>query len=888
MSGARTVTYLFSDIEGSTRLWATNPDGASKALAWHDALSRRAVQDHGGTLVKMTGDGMHAAFDDPAAAVAAVVELQTALATPPDGTPALRVRCGLHVGADESRDNDFFGPGVNRAAAIMGAAHGGQILLSQALVDLLANRLPADASLRSLGEVRLKDLARPERLYQLVHPALRAEFPALRSLASVPNNLPQQLNSFVGRERDMEKVRELLAHNRLVTLLAMGGVGKSRLSVQLGAEMLEDCPDGVWLVELATAADSADVLQAVATVLGVKEEAGGGLMDAVVRHVRERTALLIVDNCEQVVNGVAELAKTLLQASRSLKILTSSRAALHVAGETLYHLPTLAVPDVGDISPEQLAQHASVRLFLDRTLAVNPTFQLTEKHAFAVAEICRQLDGIPLALELAAARTRSLPVDTIAARLDQRFRILTTGDRTALPRQQTLRALIDWSFDLLTPAEQALFRRLAVFAGGFTLAAAEDVATGDAVPSDEVIDLLSSLLDKSLVSMDNGTGRYGMLDTVRQYAKERLADAGEGDRTRERHAAYYLQQAQAAHASLGTDQQSASLHSLDADGENLLAAFSNTAKTEEGNLQAFTLMHALRYYLIHRGMPSAILSMCDELLSRPGFDTPSLLRCRVLSGAGQACSFMGRHSSARKYLQDALAIARQLQDSQRVAAILQPLAAALMGERDYDAARRCLDEAVTLARGNGNEYEEIAALTVRGMLHRLEGELDEAESIYRNVLLIARTSGHKESIAMSLLNLAMTRILRGQPSECRTMLGEALVIADETGSVQAQQSALEVCAGLAAAEGRWETAGRLFGYCESQAGRTALRRDAADEAFYQAALDRARNAAADETSRGEVIGRRMSAEAANAEAKSWLAAASMRSWKGRTNSTASS
>jgi predicted ATPase/class 3 adenylate cyclase len=866
----QTVTYLFSDIEGSTRLWETDPDGAARALAWHDRLSRDVVGRHHGVVVKMTGDGMHAAFAEPAAAVDAVIELQTALARTSEGVPALKVRCGLHLGADQRRDNDFYGPAVNRAARISGAAHGGQVLLSGAVAEQVRGTLPPGAGLRELGLVRLKDLASPERVFQLTHPALRAEFPALRSLESAPNNLPQQLNSFVGREREMDEVRGLLPRSRLVTLLAMGGVGKSRLSIQLGAEVLEDYPDGVWLVELAPLANAADVPQAVASVLGVKEDQGSGLMEALGRFVRDRRMLLILDNCEHVVHGVADLAKKLLQASATLKVLASSRDPLHIAGETVYHLPTLAVPRPGEVRPEELAPLASVRLFLDRALAANPGFQWTGKHAAPVADICRRLDGIPLALELAAARTRALPVDVIAARLDERFRLLTTGDRTVLPRQQTLRALIDWSFDLLDERERVVFRRLAVFAGGWTLEAAEMVVGGDGVDPHEVVVLLGALVEKSLVLMEADSGRYRMLDTVRHYAKEKLAESGEPRPAQERHVTHFLRLAERAQAALRTSEQSASLRDLDADRENVLAAFAYAVRTEHGSSQAFKLMIALRFYLIHRGLPSVILSMCEELLTRPELAKQPLLHCRTLSGAGQACSFMGRHSSARRYLHDALAIARELEDSKRVAAILQPLAAALMGEHDYDGARVCLDEAVALAKSGGDEYEEIAALTVRGMLHRLEGEGAQAEAIYRAVLGMARKSGHKESIVMSLLNLAMTLIPNGPQPECPALLTEALAIADETQSLQAQQSALEVCAGLAVAEGRWETAGRLFGYCESQAERTALRRDPADEAFYQAAIARARAQAATETAMGEASGRTLSADEALRDARSVL------------------
>ena len=870
----QTVTYLFSDIEGSTRLWETDPDGAARALAWHDRLSRDVVERHHGVVVKMTGDGMHAAFADPAAAVDAVIDLQTALARTAEGVPALKVRCGLHLGADQRRDNDFYGPAVNRAARISGAAHGGQILLSGAVAERVGNALPAGVQLRELGQVRLRDLSSPERLFQLVHPSLRSEFPALRSLASTPNNLPQQLNSFVGREREVGEVRALLAKNRLVTLLAMGGIGKSRLSIQLGAEVLEDYPDGVWLIELAPIADPADVPQAMAAALGVKEEPGGGVVEALTRFVRDRTLLLIIDNCEHVVRGAADLAKRLLQASPGLKVLASSRDPLQIAGETVYYLQTLAVPSADDVRPEDLAQRAAVQLFLDRAVAAQPSFHLTDKVAGPVAEICRRLDGIPLALELAAARTRSLPVDAIAARLDQRFKLLTTGDQTVLPRQRTLRALIDWSYDLLDERDRAAFRRLAVFAGGWTLEAAEAVVAGDDIATDEVLDLLASLVEKSLVVMEADSGRYRMLDTVRHYAAEKLAESGDGTATRGRHCLHFVDVAERARAALGTAEQTNRLRGLDADRDNLLAAYAATGEAVDGDAVAFRLMQALRFYLIHRGMPSAVLSMCQELLRRTGLAGRTLLRCRTLFGAGQACQFLARYAEARAYLDESLAIARELGDQARIAATLQPLGVALIGEGRYDVARAYVDEAVALAMEFGTQREQIGALNLLGMLHRVQMELGAAEDTYRRALTIARSRPEdEESVGVVLLNLVMTKVLQRDHESARAMLCEVVDIAARTGSVAVQQSAIEVFVGLAASEGNWQAAGRLYGFIEAQALRTGLRRDPADDAFVVACLERARQAAGTSFAGLEREGRALRPEQAMDEVRASLAAA---------------
>ena len=450
---------------------------------------------HRGSVVKMTGDGMCAAFDDPRDALAAVVAFQRALAVPaPEDDIALRARCGLHAGVVERRDNDFFGGVLNRAARIMAAAHGGQVLASQALAVLLADRLPAGVALRDMGTVRLRDLASPERVYQVTHSTLRQEFPALRSLSSTPNNLPQQVSSFIGRERESTEIRRALRKARLVTLLGAGGLGKTRMSLQTGADVMDDYPDGVWLVELAPVADARMVAQAIASVLGVKEETGRPVLEALAAAVSDRRLLVILDNCEHLLQACAETSGALLQAGPEMRILATSREPLHVAGETTYPLPALAAPDPQQpMAAAALAGFPAIRLFVDRAAAAQPQFRLTDQNAIAVAEICHRLDGIPLALELAAARVRALSVQSIAERLTDRFSLLTGGDRTALPRQKTLRASIDWSHDLLTDQERILFRRLAVFAGGATLAAVEAVCAGGDVAAADTLSLLADL-----------------------------------------------------------------------------------------------------------------------------------------------------------------------------------------------------------------------------------------------------------------------------------------------------------------------------------------------------------------------------------------------------------
>lgn len=870
------VTYLFTDIEGSTRLWEEAPERMRLALARHDALCHAAVERHRGTIVKTTGDGVHAAFDSARDALAAAVDMQIALAAPEAGDGiALRIRCGLHRGVDERRAGDFYGREVNRAARIMSAAHGGQILVSQAVADAVRAAPPADVSLRDLGVARLRDLAAPERVYQVIHPRLRAEFPALRSLEATPNNLAQQLNSFVGRSRELADVRRLLAANRLVTLLGMGGIGKSRLSVQLGAEVLDDYPDGVWLIELAPLADPQLVPQAVASVLGVKEEAGGTVLDALLKFARDRTPLIILDNCEHLVHACADVAKRLLQAGPKVKILATSRDALQIAGETVFQLAPLAAPDPREqAAAEALAQSDAVRLFVDRAGAAQPAFRLTADNARTVAAICHQLDGIPLALELAAARTRALPVEAIAARLNERFKLLVTGDRTVLPRQRTLRALIDWSYDLLAPPERMLFQRLSVFAGGWTLEAAEAVGAGGDIEAADVLDLLARLVEKSLVVADIEGGRYRMLETVRQYAQERLEEAAEADAARERHLAFYVRLADAARAELVGPSQGAWLERLDRELDNVLAAHAWCERANGGAEVGLQLVFSIKFYLLSRGLLALGERLSTEALARPQSQVSATWRCRGLAVAGQFLFYRGRYGEARRYLAESLALARELGDQSRIASALQPLGMACLGDGDLSSAGEYLEEAVKLAGQQGDQLSLAAAVNALAQLYRVEGRLDEAEPLCELVLSIARELGDQDSIAIALLNKAMLAISRGvRDGVARTLL-DVLEIAAAIGSRPVGQSLLEVTSALACLTGDSRSAARFFGAAEAQTEKTGLQRDPADEAFLSPLIVRIRAALGDVAYLdAERAGRSLSYEEAIGQARDWLSSA---------------
>ena len=867
------ATILFTDIEGSTGLWDQSPERMRLALARHDALVRSVVERNRGTLIKFTGDGVYAMFPDSVDALATALEIQLELADPKaTGGVALRVRCGLHAGEIERRDNDYFGSAVNRGARIMGAAHGGQVILSQAVVDGIAGRLPESIDLRDLGSVRLRDLSRPEHVYQALHPKLRQDFPALRSLEATPNNLPQQTNSFVGREEVLAGAKKLFARTRLLTLLGAGGLGKTRLSLQLAAELIDDYPDGVWFVELAPLSDPALVAQAVASVLGVVEEAGRPVEEALVKHVKDRRLLLILDNCEHLVQPCAELAKALLRAGPEVKVLATSRESLRLPGEAIFSVPPLVLPPrARPISPATLTEYESARLFRDRALAAQPGFEVTEKNAAAIAEICHTLDGIPLALELAAARVRALSVEAIAARLSDRFRLLTSGDRTSPRRQQTLRACIDWSFNLLSAAEQAMLRRLAVFSGGWTLDAAERIGADSTLDSGEILDLLSHLVDKSLVQVEADGGRYRLLETVRQYAEEQLAAAHESDQTRSRHLVFFVDFAEEASPHLMGSDQGAWLQRLDTERENILFALQWCDRADGGGELGLRLLCAVRVYWFTRGLGLLGMRVMSEALGRPGAQERTLLRCKALDAAAWLGYFTGRYGDAQRYEEEGLSIARQIEDKDRIVAALTLLGAVSLANQDRHAARRHLEECLALARELGDILRLEQALTGLAELYRVEGDLDRAEPLYAESLVLNRKEGVGSNIAVNLLNLAMVAIGRGSIAQARAALMEAFQIADAIRSRSAGRNALDVAAGLAAVLEDWARASRTYGAAEAELEHTGVRREAADEVFLLPLMATARAALGEEAyAVTQAAGRRLAYEEAVAETRQWL------------------
>jgi predicted ATPase/class 3 adenylate cyclase len=634
-----TVTFLFTDLESSTRLWEQHPAGMRDALARHDEILRNAVTRRDGVVVKSTGDGMHAVFVTAHDALAAASDAQQVLAGCEWGaTGPLRVRMGVHTGEAESRDGDYFGTAPNRAARLMAIAHGEQILVSNVTRELVGDAVTADVQLIDLGEHRLRDLSRPEHVFQLVVGGLDQSFPPLRSIDVMPTNLPVQLTSFVGRTSELKALAELSTGHRIVTLTGVGGVGKTRLALQVAAESLERFRDGAWIVELSSV-EAARVVAVIAAALDVEVRSGWTLEASLVDVLRSRSLLLVLDNCEHLLSEVRRVVEVILREAPGVSLLVTSREGLRVAGEQLFSVPSLS-------------EASAIELFVERASTVDSTFQLSEGDRVAVVGVCQRLDGIPLAIELAAARVSMFSVPELAHRLDQRFRLLT-GGRGAVERHQTLRAAVDWSYDLLTPVERVAFTRFSVFAGGCTMEAAEAVVADDGVPVEEVLDLLSGLVDKSLVTADrtHSVTRFDMLETVRQYAHEHLVDSGEAEVVRRRHAQWYVEFARAAGRGLYSADEEQWLEQLRVEIDNLDVAVGWALNADETDL-------AMRIggSFPRQGSARPLLGtafLAEQAINVTGADQHPL-RARVLAEAGWAKAMRGDPSTAVTMFEEAI------------------------------------------------------------------------------------------------------------------------------------------------------------------------------------------------------------------------------------------
>lgn len=871
-----TLTFLFTDVEGSTLLWEQHPEAMQAMLVRHDALVEACVERHGGMLVRPRGEGdsRFAVFPQPTGAVAAAAAIQQALHAEPWPVASLRVRMALHTGPSTLREGDYYGTEVNRCARLRAIAHGGQTLLSETTYRLVQDALPPGVSLRDLGEHRLRDLTRPERVFQLLHPAIPDAFPPLKATDTRPADLPAQATSFIGREREVEVARRRLLQPdvRLLTLTGPGGTGKTRLALRIAAGLRGNFTDGVSFVGLASIDDPDLVLPAMAQALGLQEGGSAPLRESVPRYLREKVLLLLLDNFEHVLPA-APLVADLLTACPALKVLVTSRTPLRVYGEHAAPVLPLGLPDLARLPPpEQLAGYEAVGLFVARAQAARPDFALSAQNAPAVAALCHRLDGLPLAIELAAARSRLMTPRALLARLEGAYghtplQVLVGGERDRPARQQTLRGAIAWSYDLLDQGEQALFRRLAVFAGGCTLPAVEAVCAVAGEPGDpfagcDPLEPLAALIDHSLLRLagqpDPQAGtqepRFGMLQTIREYALERLEAAGETEALRRQHAAYYLALAEEAAPRLNGAQQADWLARLEQEHDNLRVALQWAR--ESGEVECgLQLAGRLGRFWWMRGHLSEGRRWLEELLALAGSDRQastaqaliwaatlateqgdfgravalaerSLALCQDLGdGAGLALSlnvlgtvaqYQGAYDRATALYERGLALCRDVTDKAGSALLLNNLAVVVSTQGNDERAAALWEESLTLGRELGDSWGIATALASLGDVARDRGDDRRAAALHQESLALRRELGDRWGIADSLASLACVTHAQGEYARAAALYGESLALYHDVGDTWGRTVCLEGLAKVAGAQGQEERAARLLGAAAAQ------------------------------------------------------------------------
>jgi predicted ATPase/class 3 adenylate cyclase len=796
-----TVTFLFTDIEGSTRRWDEFGAAMNEVMAHHDTLLSEIVERHNGAVFKTVGDAICAVFERPADAASAALEMQRELQHSSwDNVGGLMVRMGIHTGSAFARDRDYFGPVVNRVARIVSAAHGQQILVSQGTADLIADNLPSGVELRDLGEHRLKDLARPERLFQLNEPNLPRDFPPLRSLDWHPNNLPTQLTTLVGRQHEIAVARELLLERnvRLVTLTGPGGVGKTHLALQIAADLLDDFRDGAFWIPLATVVDASLLLSAIATTVGVRELQGVSLQESVVSALRDKHMLLVLDNAEHVLSAATDIA-TLLAACPQLHMLVTSRALLRLYGEHDLRIEPLSVPAESrrrTPSLEELMSYEAINLFSERARAVRPEFNITEANADAIAELCRKLDGLPLAIELAAAQVRLLSPQATLARINagpgssSQLRVIGHGPRDLPSRHQSLGANIAWSHDLLDDDERALFRRMAVFAGSAGFEAIERVCGHDAKL--DSLDTLASLVDKSLVRVDElaDEPRYRMLETIRAFAHEKLDESGETERTQIVHLQYFLEFGEYAEQHWWGPEQANLLERLQREQDNIRAALRwclDSGDVETG----LRLASSIWRFWEARGRLREGRNAIERLLAGENGNVSDPVRARALSGLGILAFRQGDYDAAREAQEQSLALRRQLGTVSGIAMSLSHLGDIARQLGELDQARVYYEESLQLRRSIGYRTGVAISLTKLALIVRLDGDLQKAQELLEEALVIHRAVGNRSWEAAVLNYMGRIAFYRADAEGARALHIESLEIRRETG--ERWETAMALC-----------------------------------------------------------------------------------------------
>jgi predicted ATPase/class 3 adenylate cyclase len=816
------LTFLFTDLEDSTILWEKFPGMMRHALTRHDKLLREVVEQHHGQVVKSTGDGLHAVFTAASAGVSAAVAMQLAMAaeTWPDETGPLKVRIGLHAGESQERGGDYYGPDVNRAARVMGVGHGGQILLTETTTLLLRSSPPPELSLVDLGEFLLKGFASPERIFQASYPGLPADFPQLKAAPRHITNLPVQPNALIGRQREIAEAAALLRRKdiRLLTLTGPGGTGKTRLGLELAENIKDEFEDGAFFISLAEIRDPALLPSTIAKLWDIRVSGQNSLLEGVKAYLQYRSLLLVLDNFEQILEAGPVVAELLSSASR-MNVLVTSREPLHLYSEYTYPVPPLELPAPDNLpSLDRLIQFEAVRLFIERAQAVKHDFTLSKENALAVAEICRRLDGLPLAIELAAARIRLFPPRTMLARMERRISLLVGGARDLPQRQQTLNHAISWSHDLLSESEKILFRRLSVFSSA-ALEAVEAVCIADYELGDSLYGDLESLVDKSLIKQEPAGGdvRFGMLKTIREYAQNKLEEAGELEAIRDRQLGYFLKLSQEASAGLMRSDQAQWLARMEAERANLRSVLEwglkSARRTMAGVQMLSSLINLINFWQF-RGDQEEWFNWFDLALENNAGALPSL-RAHLLEGKGMQALLKGNYEQARDNFDQALALYREAENRENIGLLLAYRAQTALGLGDFAGAHQFAEMSLDTNYGE-DDWRTAAGLFDLGDAAYLQGHFEEAQQNYAEGLALVEDWGSAFPVALRNVRLAQVAVALGNTGEAAAHLHRALTLADGANDHMIVAMALGCLASQEMNADRPEAAARLLGAARSK------------------------------------------------------------------------
>ena len=807
-----TVTFLFTDIEGSTKLSQDFPDTYHDLLERHNEILQNAVESVNGFVFKTVGDAFCCAFQKTEDAIRAAVQAQKKFNSENRDDTFIKVRMGIHKGNAEWVGNDYMGYiTLARTSRIMSAANGSQVLISDDAYESVKEFIEMEISFRDLGERRLKDLIQPMKLYQILSDGILSEFPPLQTLDARPNNLPVQLTSFIGREKEMADIKKILKDSRLVTLLGSGGSGKTSLAMHVGADVIDSFAGGVFISEFANVSDPSLIRQTLMNTLGINEAKGQSPDKTLTEYIKDREMLLIFDNCEHLIHDCASLAEMLLSSCPDLKIIATSREAFNSSGEKTYRVPSLSHPDPNiDYTPEKLNQYESVRLFIERALVLNQNFMVTNENAPALAQICFQLDGIPLAIELAAARIKVLSVEGINERLNDRFKLLTGGKRTALPRQQTLKAMIDWSYNLLSEKEKILFQRLTIFTGGWTMESAEEICSDEMIDEYEFLDLMENLSDKSLIKVVEKTDgfRYTMLETIKKYGDELLSGSGKKSELMEKHFMYFKRFADKSDERLTGSNQKEWVKRFDSEIGNLRDSLNWSLKNKPESALMMSV-NMTKFWEIRSYFSEALEFLRKS--SEQADTSDSLLKANALHSQGLFNIYQGNYSDSKKLLEKCLKIFRELNNKDGEAKTLLAIGTIALFESDYEKLNILSEESLKLSEEIKNKSYSARIIQNLAVSLMQKGEFDSARDKFNESLSFYRELNDTVQIAKIIGNIGVLEFWLRNFDKARIAYEESLQVRIEMGDRHGTAIALTNLGAVAISIKEYEEAERLIG-----------------------------------------------------------------------------